>query len=88
MAWYVFFSGDVRRAVVGLLTATIETAIHNGAGNVEHCAGLLTLGKGLALSFGLDWLGIVGDVRAALTGPGAVELLDIASNRMLEGNRK
>ena len=66
------------------LSVTIETAIRNGAGNVEHTAGLLTLGKGFALNFGLSWPGIVGDVRAALTGPGAVELLDRASCWMLE----
>ena len=83
MALSVWFQDDIRQAITGLLTATIETAIRNGAGNVEHTAGLLTMSKGMALSFGLSWPSIVAEVRAAMDVQG-IDLLESAAHRMIQ----
>ena len=54
MALDIYFKDDIRQVLEGLLAATIETASVPGVANVDHIAGVLTIGKGMALSFGLS----------------------------------
>jgi len=66
MALAVYFAEDIEHAIVGLVTAVVETAQANGYANTDHVAGIATLAKGLALSFGIDWAVILAEIRAAL----------------------
>ena len=82
MALDIYFKDDLRQVLEGLLAATIETASVPGVANVDHIAGVLTMGKGMALSFGLSWSEILSSVRAAIDAPGAAALLETTTKQL------
>jgi hypothetical protein len=62
----VYLKKDVRGILVGLVAAAIEAHAAGGEANREHIAGVLALGKGMALSFGLSWSEVLADARSVL----------------------
>jgi hypothetical protein len=66
MALEVYFKDDLRYHITGAVVLAVETSTAHGLTNVEHLGGILTMGKGLALSFGLSWGAILGDCQQAL----------------------
>ena len=76
MAIEVYFREDVAHALAGALTVAAGTYAANGAGNADHLAGVLTLGRGLAVTFGLSWPAVIAEVRGALGAGAAGALLE------------
>ena len=70
MALDVYFSNDIRRALVAGLVMAVEVTRANGDGNPAHLAGALALAKHQAAAFGLSWPGLVQEARQALGDPG------------------
>ncbi len=61
MALEFYFPSEIENHITGALVLAIETAQAQGMTNVEYLGGVLAMGKGLALSFGLPWGSILGD---------------------------
>jgi len=68
---------DIARVLAGLVVVAIETHIANGAANVDHIAGILTMGKAVAFSFGLPWPTLIAEIRDSLD-PDVAHLVGIA----------
>jgi hypothetical protein len=63
MALDVWFDSDIRQAIVGLAVMAIDTYISCGEGGHEHVQGVLVMARAMALSFGLDWPAMLGEIR-------------------------
>jgi hypothetical protein len=77
-----YLASDIRQHVTGDLLTLIATAAAMGAANREFVRGALCLARSSCARYGIDWRGVLADVRADLDGDG-MALLDNA--RLIEG---
>jgi hypothetical protein len=66
MATDLYFRADIARTLIGSVAVAVETAQANGHVNLDHLAGILTLAKGTALSFGIPWSEVLIELKTAI----------------------
>lgn len=71
------FRAEVRAYVLAGVVLAVTTAQAQGLGDIGYIAGALAMARFVALTFRLDWQGLVKDARHEL-GDGLGELLDAA----------
>lgn len=78
----VYFAEDIRDGLIGSVLMAIETAIMSGSPNVDHLAGVMTMGKAQAARFGISWRGVIHAVRRSVGCCGEVhDLIESAEKR-------
>ena len=75
MALNVYFSEDVRAAVLGVTVAALGAAVATGTPDTSYCAGVLDTARALALVHQVDWADLAAEVRANLADLGALDVL-------------
>jgi len=78
MAVDVYLKSDIGQALAGALSVAVETTRANGTADLAHLAGCMTVTKGLALTFGVSWPGLLATVRGNV-GAELATLLDQAA---------
>ena len=77
MALNVYFSEDVRAAVLGVTVGMLGAAVATGTPDTSYCAGVVDLARALALCHQVDWVELAADVRANLADLGALDGLGV-----------
>ncbi len=79
----IFARGDITNTIRANVLTVILTAAAHQAGNVEYIRGSLATAHGLALAFGIDWAGVLADIKCQAALQGLGELLDAATGHDL-----
>lgn len=80
----VYFRENIANVIRGNLLSVILAAAAQGVPNVEFVRGNLALAQSQCLSFGINWPGLLADLRDQASVGGCLELLEAASP-MIEG---
>lgn len=75
----VYFSQDVRSAVLAVTVAALGAAVASGPVDVSYCTGVLDTARALALLHQVDWHNLANDVRENLGDPSVLNWDLIAS---------
>jgi len=76
MAGGIWVAEDIQTGLLAGLVAIIGAAFEAGKGDVQYVTGAIAMARNQALSYGLNWVLIVGSAKAAL-GTDAAALLDM-----------
>ena len=87
MALNVYFDDGVQARLVSVCVAALAAAATSGVPDVSYCTGILDNTRAAALSFGLMWPPMVGEIRSNLAAVGVLDLLDAAGAGLLEAGR-
>ena len=73
MALDVHFTADVAHGITSVGVAMLSACAAHGAGNVEYVRGVVDTVRAQAISFGIEWTAVEGELIAALKGSSIID---------------
>jgi hypothetical protein len=73
MALDVYFRQDVAQGITSVAVAMLSASAAHGAGNREYVRGVVDTVRAQAISFGIEWPAVEGELIAALKGSDVID---------------